>query len=289
MNNVTLLNYNVHLFPPLLQFFANFKGDIIVKDNEIRCEKIIECLLKVSADIICLSEIWYNHYARIIIDKTKKVYPYNYQPNIGMNILNGKFLGSGLLILSKYPLNCKFTKYDNLDGVDKYSQKGFIEAIINLPNKDICLFFTHNQASYYDNEYSDIILKNLFQLVNDIELFKEKYPDKDIIVVGDFNIEDDSNKYKILVKQLAKFGLKDISYLNSEYTIDNNNSLVHIFSNNKNKRVDYIFAPEKFNTNSLVLKKENKKDNNIAEFVYEKDGIVNDLSDHYPLLGRIMF
>ena len=123
MTNIRSLSYNTHLFGNTL---PGLVGQYY-KDNE-RKDAIIEHLISLDLDIICLCEMWDKDYKNDVINKVKSQYAYSYY-----NSNSVIKIGSGLMILSKHKLyNAAFSPYENLSGTDALSQKGILYVSVNF-------------------------------------------------------------------------------------------------------------------------------------------------------------
>ena len=102
-------------------------------------------------------------------------------------ILQGAALvNSGLVILSQYPiLSYEFTPFSktNFFTTDVLSNKGFLSAEIQLPDKRIRVVNAHLQSSDY-TDYDPIVKDQLAQIMRYTDSLKVPY-----IIGGDFNID----------------------------------------------------------------------------------------------------
>lgn len=118
------LTYNTHLFlGSVVQLVPNQEYH-----DKIRLNNIIAQVKTLNPDIVGFSEVWANSSKKHFISELQSQLPYSAWDN------NTNFweMGSGLLLLSRFPLsNASFTKYNQLYGFDQYSQKGFIRAHIS--------------------------------------------------------------------------------------------------------------------------------------------------------------
>ncbi len=95
-------------------------------------------------------------------------------------------VNSGLVILSQYPIvDYEFTPFGakNFFTADILSNKGFLSAEIQLPDKRIRVVNAHLQSSDY-TEYDPIVKDQLAQIMSYTETLKVPY-----IIGGDFNID----------------------------------------------------------------------------------------------------
>jgi endonuclease/exonuclease/phosphatase family metal-dependent hydrolase len=104
-----------------------------------------------------------------------------------------KIIDSGLIILSKYPIvSTEFHPFSWYRGVasDSLAEKGWLSAIIRLPQGKINVICTHLQASYSAKMEnvgaSKKQLKEIFR-----SNLKPKYP---TIIAGDFNMSPNESR-----------------------------------------------------------------------------------------------
>lgn len=289
---LTLLTYNVHLFPPIVALLAWLRGDVAVKDDALRCRKIAQCIAGTNADVVVLCEVWYNRYAESLVAALRQHYPYAVvAPSCG-NLLRRELLGSGLLLLSKYPLaEAEFIPYEARAGEDRWARKGFVRASLELtPLNFIGVFATHVQAGYANAPHTAERLSNIRQLAAAVQHFQATQPaGTPVFVLGDFNISDDSDEYWVLASMLGACGLEDAAAMNPRPTIGQGNVLQWLFSKREHTaRVDYVFAPRGCVEWALTHPKLLPLDLQRLSFrhSYTYGDYSEDLSDHYPLLTR---
>lgn len=97
-----------------------------------------------------------------------------------------RMINSGLVILSKFPiLHSEFIAFDayNPLSFDRFSEKGFLSALVEIDNQNIRLITTHLQSSTHE-EYDLYGLSQLEQLFNYLDHLPVPY-----LIGGDFNID----------------------------------------------------------------------------------------------------
>lgn len=263
-NEFKILSYNTHLFggtvPSLKESYH---------DKE-RCNSIIDYVSVCGADIVCLCEIWSDSCKKTIVEKLENTYLYNlYCPTPWYQ------MGSGLLMLSKYQLDCpQFEEFQNLSGWDEISQKGFISVCVNYEqNKHFRIFFTHTQA---DKDYCVQRQSNFAQIISGISNYHPMIP---TIILGDFNIIAGTEEYKWLIQHLSGFtdSFASIYPGNPGYTLDPiNNSLAKIFdSEEQSQRIDYMmYSNNNWSVDSFSV---------IKNYITTGSTGTFDCSDHYPI------
>lgn len=285
-NNMNLLQYNTHLF---LGTLAGFGPEY---EDKIRLNIIINRIFDSDADIVSLNEVWADTVKKLIITATRRAYPFAfYQPNT-----DELKLGSGLLLLSKHPIDeAKFTEYGQLVGWDAQSQKGFISARI-LVKRDgqflphwVVITHTQSGASKDEIRARRAGFEQLWKAVRGLPFRKDP-----LFVFGDLNVIGESGgrptaEYHYLTSMLGSLGLKDLfrlvhpdSVANPGYTFDwNTNALVRKFTpgDKVQERLDYFYACN-FSGEERTLTVDVIRD---FQYTDPQTSHLMDLSDHYPL------
>jgi endonuclease/exonuclease/phosphatase family metal-dependent hydrolase len=283
-----ILQLNTHLF---IDTLAGLVPSQVFDDSDRR-DVIIQNLLKVDVECVGLSEVWANKSKNLIISGVASKFPYSAWDNNS----NRLEIGSGLLLLSKYPLqNIEFHRYSDLVGPDHLSQKGFLSAEMEHPTTPIQIIVTHTQA---DNDQAAIHARkeNITQLVNGLQAVGGNLP---MALLGDLNIagEDEAGKptdeYQELIKALSQCGLDDCfrryapdPKRNPGVTYDAvNNKLIWRFAPDDRvqkiqQRIDYVFARGASTTLAEIP---------ITQFSFQELLVTYDLSDHYPLVVDLKF
>lgn len=278
------LAYNTHLFLGTVP--GKFGQEY---DDEIRLNHIIAQVKNLNPDLVGFSEVWANSSKDRFISGLQSQLPYSaWDENTEKTQM-----GSGLLLLSRFPLSHTFTKYEKLVSWDGASQKGFLIATVEIEAQKLLIAHTHTQADYHGvDSCKEIRKSNILQLQSGIS--KAADISTPVILLGDINIigEDKSgdrtSEYDFLCDTLKSINMKD-SYrtLNDSatsapgYTYDAvNNKLIARFAEKDAKhkvqqRLDYIFV-RGITPISVTVPN---------SFTFQPpDGTgTNDLSDHYPL------
>ena len=285
---IKVFEYNTHLYGDTIDFL---KG-ILAYQDKLRARDICRRLLTCGADIVGLCELWDPilalNYPDGVAYSVREVYPYFYYPQT--RIVLPKVLGSGLLLLSKWPLsNMSFVGYKKLAGLDALSTKGMACATVQPPQGNAFnVFLTHTQADTYETERQD----NISQLAQWIQQHQAS-SNAPVFSFGDFNVIGEetngvpSAEYKATMAKLSPCGLSDscrIVYPDAgrhhEYTYDGlTNTLIPIFApgdKNAQQRLDYLFSGVGFKPTSYAT---------VLDYKFVVDGKTMDLSDHYPCQG----
>jgi len=193
-------------------------------------------------------------------------------------------LGSGLMLLSRYPiLEYDFTSFTKCTSYDCLANKGVLFARIQLPNQEkIDVYTTHYQAGHQSvSEAGDIRIQDNSDLLN---FFNSKQQGNFTVFLGDFNFVPDSEEY---VDFVGKLGVIDLCRL------ENANNICPTYSTGMNPYVEdantYYGAETEWENqldHIFVLRKEDSSlEEQTAQVVFNTamDGIF--LSDHFGLLA----
>ena len=244
--NFKIISYNICALP----YYINLYGD-----PHKRINNIIKFLKRLSADVICLQEVFDKKIRKKIIDKLSKNYKIYYNEDKSRFKFN-----DGLMILTKNKiLYKKSIKYKNSCGEDSFSTKGIIYITIkhkiNNRFKKITIVNTHLNANAIfstKNICEKVRIKQIKQLNNTLKNIKNN-----ILLCGDLNIDinNNINTYKSISSH-RKYIIKSDRIITCP---------------NDKKQLDYIFY--------MSLTKIN--------FVYNYKIYKNKYSDHYPLELKI--
>eukprot|EP01121_Diplochlamys_sp_Union-15-3_P018078 TRINITY_DN6507_c0_g1_i1.p1 TRINITY_DN6507_c0_g1~~TRINITY_DN6507_c0_g1_i1.p1 ORF type:complete len:362 (-),score=26.67 TRINITY_DN6507_c0_g1_i1:13-1098(-) len=197
-----------------------------------RTERIINISNELgNYDIVGLQEVWMKQDREVLRQKAKKY------GLVHCHYYKSFMLGSGLLLLSRYPIvQTAFLRY-SLNGKpqrilhgDWYVGKGVGMATIKTPMGDVDCFITHLIASYTEiQEKEEYYLHRLLQTLELIEFVNSRSKSPLTIILGDFNWEPESLGYQIL-RNVGGYNdcFYDVNPKLNGFTCDN-------------KRIDYIF------------------------------------------------
>ena len=238
-------------------------------------EKVIDFLQKENAEIVCLQEVYNgvdnqleDNFRSLSILKEKLFYPYySFFPTHAV-IIENKKVPSGNLILAKFPIidssftffNSDYQEFDFRGWFEKgdyrFVPKGLQEAIINIDDKKINIFNIHGPWGFNGKDNQE-----RFQALSIIE--KRLKNKKNIILVGDFNLNPQTQFVQTLEKKL-------INVFKNKLKTSFNIKRKPNFGNWKNSVVDMIF-----------VSKEIKIIDSYQPQV--------DISDHLPLVIKFYF
>jgi exonuclease III len=286
-NEIKILQYNVHLFNGLN--LPTYWSGVEFLDEE-RAKFISDAVCQSDADVIVFQEVWSEKMCNIILDECRRIYPHFFRPKEKRFWL----MGSGLLLLSKEQIiTARFIKFKTLEGIDRFSAKGFIFAEIFKGNTPYFLVNLHTQADTDNKCLSETRQNNILQVLE----YVRKYKDRHLIICGDFNIEADSEscsflhheEYSNFNKITKIFGLHDACISNDNcytcYTWCKDNTQVRRFSQvHFNKRIDLCLHSDRFSNPLSVTQPSENYWMFHSDYKFWKKGRVEDLSDHYPLI-----
>jgi endonuclease/exonuclease/phosphatase family metal-dependent hydrolase len=222
MNSIKILTFNIPFFPDDVKVISSidvnnvedltdsFTGEEAgLTGKKERAAALIGKIKRMGVDqpdVITLQEIWENKYKREIRTKLEDIYPYSHldltKPGEALfdGALEGqvKYLNSGLMILSKYPiLKTSSHTYENdvtiFEGSeDGLAMKGLIGVTLELPgDQEVHVFTTHLQ-SQRTTKASKAKIKQLEEAHDKIRKHT-KHNGSAIILTGDFNLSDAKN------------------------------------------------------------------------------------------------
>jgi len=310
MTDTTLLHflsYNTHLFldtlPGTIDLATKWINKIIedvplinkvIEDvprqkyeDSRRLDDIITKVQNLAPDIVGFSEVWANNSKKEFISRLESQLPFYAWDKKEWNEL-----GSGLLLLSRFPLsNVSFTEYNRLSGIDSTSQKGFLMATAEIGSQKLLIVHTHTQAED-SNAAIEARKDNINQLHSSISSAADY--SMPVILFGDLNITgenelgDSTDEYEFLRDTFKQSQMSD-SYRemndnavsNPGYTYDAvNNKLIKYFDpsyaeRKVKQRLDYMFM-RGITPISVTVP---------DTFTFQTSDGTMDLSDHYPLQG----
>lgn len=171
-----VLTWNVFMLPKPIKFSHQ---------NE-RTSFIVDHIAKSDYDVVFLQEAFMGSFHRKLRQKTSDVFPFQYY--LGKKLISPTIFGSGVYVLSKYPIvETKRTYFKNCAVADCFASKGALFVTIQLPSgKKINFISTHMQAGQFPKR-SRIRMKQLHQIR---ELIDQHHADEiPIVLLGDMNID----------------------------------------------------------------------------------------------------
>lgn len=234
IDTIKIVSWNVQILPRIFNPFTKLTR----KKQKTRAPKIIQYLNAADFDVVVLQEVFDKPIQKQIKKGLIVNYPYQQDP-----IKEGFTwrISSGVMILSKYPLELKkHVIFNTSKKSDKAAQKACTLVEIEIENKKILVGGTHFDSKSQESRYMQYeMTKN--EIIN--EFVSDTIP---FYLAGDFNTERNHEDY---TKMISAFNLNCFE-LNNErpYTFDEfntwNESGYHswidfIFYNNSTKHQPY--------------------------------------------------
>lgn len=249
-----------------------------------RLHLIPDALMNTTADVVCIQEVYNEADKQVVIQGVKDVYPYAvyYQKKRK----GGAGWHSGLLILSKYPINASsFELYKRNPLVEKmFADKGVLCALIELNGTDITIANTHTTVGggVYDTEsdrVNRIRNKQVIQAYQNVRSFGTDL----YMVLGDFNAGPGVSEvnYQTLLDSLMLDSYTVIERSDSPeiFTWDPLNPLNAdgYFTTSPPQRIDNVFVSPNM-VQQFTISQVNTI---LTEAVMTVDSVSYPLSDHY--------
>lgn len=242
-------------------------------DRKTRIKNICNHLTEF--DIVGFQEVWIKEDKETIIQAGKHV-GFNYA-----HYFKSGFMGSGLLVLSRFPIIEQMYYPFKLNGFvynfhhgDYMAGKGTGRVTIYHPksNSRIHVFITHTIAQYSETDpYAAHRMCQSFELGQIVRAYAKGTRSEDLIVVlGDFNVEPHTMEHRLL-KRVAK--LRD-SFIDKE----GGHTYIERFAKDKKqeRRIDYIMYRTKNTETGWYLSKP-------ARVVMKPGGEKIEKGDTYPV------
>ncbi|XP_059620876.1 putative neutral sphingomyelinase [Phlebotomus argentipes] len=214
----------------------------VSKDREVRIQRIAEELASGKYDVVSMQEVWSETDFQSLKSHTEAVLPYSHYFYSGV-------VGSGLCVLSKYPITAAFFHAWSVNGYvhriqhgDWFGGKGVGLCKISVHGHTVNLYNAHLHAEY-NRKSDDYMAHRVIQAFDTAQFIQQTRNDAVVqILAGDLNTEPGDLAYRIL---LSTSHLQD-SYQKSEphgtnecarnpYTCEENR-----LSAPDGKRIDYV-------------------------------------------------
>jgi len=206
--------------------------------SSINCEsdKADECF---ALSVVGLSGVWAKSYAKEIIGLTSEAFPFSYNPKPGQGFFGpGNRLdlfgeSSGLLLLSRNPLrDCEFELFQSLVQEGTSRAKGILSAIVMLPGEhEVLVVVTHLQGMD-STEAVEVRSHNIQQIGSLIRRRQQEMkagPSSHVVVLGNMNIEADSQEYFQSFKSISRLDLYSKEKESSTKVAENENPDVYLY------------------------------------------------------------
>ena len=215
-NELTVITYNIKAFPD----YIGLALDLNKMDSRVRYLSQADALRK--ADVLVFQEAWDSGSRETLKKKLHEIYPHSYDP-IPENY-HLKPFGSGLLALSRYPITnttfVNYLDYQDLQGLDDYSNKGAAYFKIDKNGKAYNFITTHAQAGGGNNSIA--ARREEFRIIKSeiIDNQALAIPNHEpLLVLGDFNTDF--------------YDEKQFGYLQSTLNLNSGNVLNNLFKTPK--------------------------------------------------------
>jgi phospholipase C len=298
-SSLKVMSYNIQQLG-----FPEWLGNFFEKR---RLEKIPETILSMSEqpDVIVFQEAFTETAYRYLREHLLAAYPYATEVgaescslgvwhSVSSNCDEASLkANSGVFILSRWPIEEKhsyiYNSYRVSHTFDFLAQKGAVYAKVNKDNRWYHIVGTHLQA---DGGSHDIRMAQLAEMKTWIDGFKIKKSEA-VILAGDFNVNSlETSKTANMLSHanawvnLHAQGLASVSSSSNEY-------LKLIYGEQKEKILDYILYRvdhlQPINEPELQVLNFKSEKTWIAERIFSANVILQDLSDHYPVLIAFEF
>eukprot|EP00164_Ancoracysta_twista_P009257 GFYU01013639.1.p1 GENE.GFYU01013639.1~~GFYU01013639.1.p1 ORF type:complete len:436 (-),score=43.72 GFYU01013639.1:121-1428(-) len=153
------------------------------------------------ADVVSLQELWRDRDAAYLAEEAGKVFPYSHFYRSGA-------FGSGLLLLSKYPIVYAFFHLYRHPGkpwkphhADFYAGKGVAHSILQTTSGPVHVYLSHTHAAYEPKEinkteeYSAVRVSQMFEMAQYVNLTARG---QFALIAGDLNCPPTSIEYQLL-------------------------------------------------------------------------------------------
>lgn len=199
-DELRLMAWNVYMLPP----------PIIFSKQKERTRLQMSALKDLSAsnDVLVISEAFQSRYKRHLLKEMENDYPYQYVQKRRGGLLQLKFMSSGIVVLSKFPL--KFlgeVYYDECAIADCFASKAALLVELTLVGGSrVQILATHMQAGSKEKMVR-VRTSQVAQIKSLLDEFME--PGVPQIVAGDLNI--DSRKEVEFEKMISTLGLHPLA------------------------------------------------------------------------------
>lgn len=259
-DSLTILSWNIYLLPKWTTWFQSHRNHSWRK----RTEEICRFLQSQQADVIVLQEAFNSEAVEIIKEKLQDDYFFISDQFNKDNLFK---TNSGLLILSKFPINrMKSIAFENCASDDCLASKGAFCVSFNYQMKSFQLVGTHLQSDYkYPSQYESIRKKQLEQIQTAFTIDDSL---STIFYCGDFNIDYYHTKESSHMIQQLNVTRPSVS--DGQYTWQN-------YSQTAIERFYYDYC--------LVGMQDNKNEANYKVQIIQATDSLSDVkpSDHYPV------
>lgn len=214
--NVKVITYNTHLMADsnlVVGAWVKNKKPVVFLDNH-RHNAIVAKIRESKADVVALQEVWAKARMERICNDLKNEYPYSakgsdggsaiqYLPALITSGIPDRAAGSGLVLLSKYPISeIGFELFQNPhDDEERAASKGVLTATLQIGSYPVRIGMTHMWTDA-GKDCSNVV---------DLAKHAVSARSPSTLLLGDFNIHRIGNrdKYARLNQIMANFQAED--------------------------------------------------------------------------------
>ena len=139
-----------------------------------RLPRIAQAIRQANADVVLFQELWRKQDRKYVTDSLHEQYPYSVGSHGKMGLRG--LIGSGLLVLSKYPFFApeQFHVYKDFTAPEEFfAGKGLLIVPISINGKLFAFGNTHLGSAHWDAKINDFKPKQLAQHVRQLEQMGE--------------------------------------------------------------------------------------------------------------------
>jgi endonuclease/exonuclease/phosphatase family metal-dependent hydrolase len=264
VQELKILSWNVYLLPFIGMFHNNLKRASIIADS----------LNNSAYNIIVFQEAFSNKSRRLLAEKLRQKYPFQYGP---ANQNQSPFrTSSGLWVVSNIPLiKLDEIQFSQCKGFDAVAKKGAVLFEGHFNGTPFQVLATHLQA-----ENRATLRETQCEEIRDRLLIPYSKANVPQFLCGDFNIDmDDTPSYNQMLKTLDARNGELSGTIHATYDERQNN--LAYSPNGKKRIIDYVLVRNE----NLVHTIERK----IQTFFTHTETFRSNLSDHYAMEFSVKF
>ncbi|GAB0092385.1 Putative neutral sphingomyelinase [Sergentomyia squamirostris] len=172
----------------------------VSKDREVRIQRIADELASGKYDLVSLQEVWSEADYQLLKSRTEAVLPYTHYFYSGV-------VGSGLCVLSKYPIVSAFFHAWSVNGYvhriqhgDWFGGKGVGFCQISIDGGSIINLYTAHLHAEYNRMCDDYIAHRVIQAFDTAQFIQQTRNEAVLqILAGDLNTEPGDLAYRLLL------------------------------------------------------------------------------------------
>lgn len=262
-----LAAYNVFLRPPWPIF----------PDGQLaRGRRLPAFLLQQSYDAIAFAEVFHARARRALLDGLARAYPYR---TLRVGAGRGRTVCGGTLLMSRWPIEAQAERlFDVAATFDRVATKGVVYGRIRKAGRPMHVFATHTNAGHQTGPVRARQLATLRRFVDECQL----PPDEPVLIAGDLNIDPVSEEYPAMLATLEAV-VPPISGPRYSYDPHRNG-----LAQGRRELLDYVLYSARHQAPSAcALEVTVPPASPWRDHLWQRR--LDDLSDHYPVVGRYRF